>query len=35
MQDFEWEDFMISEPTGLLLHGFDFVVGSFHTKLPS
>jgi hypothetical protein len=29
IQDFEYEEFMISEPVGLLLQGFDFVVGSF------
>jgi hypothetical protein len=29
IQDFEFEEFMISEPVGLWLHGFDFVVGSF------
>ena len=27
--NFEFEEFMISEPVGLLWHGFDFVVGSF------
>jgi hypothetical protein len=33
IQDFESEEFMISEPIGLLLHGFDFVVGSFQEDL--
>jgi hypothetical protein len=29
IQDFEFEEFMISEPVGLLLHGLDSVVGFF------
>lgn len=29
IHDFKFEEFMISEPAGLWLHGFDFVVGSF------
>jgi hypothetical protein len=30
IQDFELEEFMISEPVGLLLKGFDFADDSFY-----
>jgi hypothetical protein len=29
IQDFEFEEFMIAEPAGLLLYAFDFVVSFF------
>lgn len=29
IQDFELEEFTLSEPVGLFLHGFDFVAGFF------
>jgi hypothetical protein len=29
IQDFAYEECMISEPVGLLSHGLDFVVGFF------